>query len=290
MNGRTLYEALGFVDPEMVERACAPFTRHRRWRRWFLTAACVGLLLAGTAVAGEALLGVSIVDIFTGKTESRYHILAGAREFEASDFSSPALDEALQAAQQQYADFKPWDSRIPGWQETPLDTWEACEDFLGRDVFNPLEGAEGLTMLDSNACSLEAPSQGSTSHCEAQVYADEEGNLGYASLRTAYQSEACKVTLQVDFYLKDGAVGQTSGYIYDGEVEFSTQKKTLPSGQEALLVQGRWEASKYSAVEAYFVCDGAFYSLRVWQWAPEKPEEERLGAVEETMESLLALF
>lgn len=286
MNGLDLQTALGYVDLELAEAAAAPPQRkHRPWKRLAAIAACVCLLLAGTALAGEKLFGVSILNMITGRQESSYQVLADVKQFSPEEFSSPDLESALEEARQQYGTYQPWDSQLPGWSGAWLDTWEACEEFLGREIFNPLEGVEGLEPLSSSATPLSAHP-----HCEVRVNANESGRLNYAALDTCYETETCKISLTVHFFMEGGTVRPEMGVVYDGVAEFGTDQRTLSSGQEALLMRARQEDAKYSELDAYFVQDGALYDLRVWRWAPAEEEAERIRPVEETLDALLALF
>lgn len=286
MNGQDLQTALGYVDLELAEAAAArPQRKRRPWRRLAVIAACVCLLLAGTALAGEKLLGVSILNMITGRQESSYQVLADVELFSPEEFSSPALEAALEEARQQYGTYQLWDSRLPGWSRACLDTWEACGKFLGRDIVNPLEGAEGLEPLSSSATPLSA-----YPHCEARVNADESGRLNYAVLDTCYETETCKISLTVHFFMEEGTVRPEMSVSYDGTAEFETEQRTLPGGQEVLVVRARQEDAKYSELDTYFVRDGALYNLRVWRWAPAEEEAERIRPVEETVDTLLALF
>lgn len=286
MNGQDLQTALGYVEPELAEAAAAwPQRKRRPWKRLAAIAACVCLLLAGTALAGEKLFGVSILNMVTGRQESSYQVLADVKLFSPEEFSSPALEVALEEAQQQYGTYQPWDSQLPGWSKAWLDTWEECEEFFGRDIFNPLEDAEGLGPLSSSATPLSAHP-----HCEVQVNANEGGSLNYAALNTCYESETCKISLTVHFFMEEGTVRPEIGTVYDGAAEFDTQQHTISGGQEALVIRAQQEDAKYSELEAYFVRDGALYNLRVWRWAPAEEETERILPVEETLDSLLALF
>lgn len=286
MNGQNLQTALGYVEPELAEAAAAwPQRKRRPWKRLAVIAACVCLLLAGTALAGEKLFGVSVLNMITGRQESSYQVLADVKLFSPEEFSSPALEAALEEAQQQYGTYELWDSRLPGWSRAWLDTWEECGEFFGRDIVNPLEGAEGLEPLSSSATPLSAHP-----HCEVQVNANESGSLNYAAVDTCYESETCKISLTVHFFMEEGTVRPEMSVNYDGAAEFGTDQRTLSDGQEALVVRARQEDAKYSELDTYFVRDGALYNLRVWRWAPAEEEAERILPVEETLDALLALF
>ena len=62
MNGQDLYEGLRYVDPAMLEEAMEPVKRPKR-RRYLPLAACLCLLLAGTAVAVFSHVEIRLLDV-----------------------------------------------------------------------------------------------------------------------------------------------------------------------------------------------------------------------------------
>ena len=62
MNGQDLYEGLRYVDPAMLEEAMEPVERPKR-RRYLPLAACLCLLLAGTAVAVFGHVEIRLLDV-----------------------------------------------------------------------------------------------------------------------------------------------------------------------------------------------------------------------------------
>lgn len=284
MTGRELWTAMGRVDVGFVEDAAAAPARPRRpVRRIAGIAACLCLLLAGTAWAAGQLWGVEITDIFRGREESGFRVALEGETVSMGDFSSPELTEALEAIRQQYRDYEAWDSQAPGFYQAELDTWAACESFLGVTLENPLEGLEGLEFF-SNSGSEEAP------HCGISLYADAKGVLEWVNVDAVYQTEACKVSLNIDFAPEEGGMEAETRYIYDGEADFTTGTVQLSDGREAVVLTTWAEDAKYSVQEAFFAESGGIYNLRVWRWAPAEEETERLAAVEALLEELLALF
>ena len=68
MKGQDLYEALGRVDPAVLEAAAELPPRRRVWRRPAVIAACAALLLAGTAVAVFCGVEIRILDVVDPET------------------------------------------------------------------------------------------------------------------------------------------------------------------------------------------------------------------------------
>lgn len=281
MNGQDLLKGLSYVNDVFVEAAGAEKPRRKPWGKWLLTAACVCVLLVGSTLAAERLWGVSVVDMVTGKEESSYHLLTDLEPYPAGNFSSPQLTEALETIQQQYRDYRPWDSQIPSSYRTYLESWRDCEDFLGITVFNPLEDLDWLAPLSSSAL----PLTGDARHCELNLDADADGNLGYVTVQACYQAELCKISMTVDFAMEGGRFEPELWFIYDGEADFETDTFRLSDGQEAVLLTAQWSGARYSGVHAYFTRDGAIYT--VFAWLPGTGQET---VAMETLKTLLAYF
>ena len=284
MNGQDLYRAMSCVDPALAEEAAetAPERRARFWRRAAVTA-CVCAALAGTALAAEGIFGVRILDVFQGEAESSYRVLAEAEPVPADTFSSPALTEALEMIRRQYEAYQPWQSTLPGSYRAEWDTWADCEDFLGIELANPLEGRKGLSFLAPSGAEDEP-------HCDVSLYADEAGVPSWVTASALYQTEACKVQLSVEFVTEEGGRKPELHILYDGEADFRTETRPLGSGGQAQVMTAWPEGARYSQQEAYFARDGGIWTLRVWRYAPAEPEEERMAPVAETLEELLELF
>lgn len=62
MNGQDLYDSLRYVDPALLEEAMEPVKRSK-WRRYLPVAACVAILLAGTAVAVFHSVEIRMLDV-----------------------------------------------------------------------------------------------------------------------------------------------------------------------------------------------------------------------------------
>ena len=73
MKGQDLYEALSYVDPVMAEEAVRP-ARRSPWRRYLPVAACVALLLAGTAVAVFCGVEIRMLDVEDPETYAPYRV------------------------------------------------------------------------------------------------------------------------------------------------------------------------------------------------------------------------
>lgn len=280
MKGQDLYEALSHVDPVMAEEAVRPM-RRRAWRRYLLTAACVCLLLAGGALAAEAIFGVQITGIFYNERESGYRVLPELEPYPAENFSSPSLTQALEEVRQQYLEHQPEDSEFQGGYRFLGDTWGDCEEFLGISLPNPLESAEGLSPLSSDA----VPLSRYNAHCSIILTADASGNLGYVLVSTCYEMDAYKISLRVDFSVEGNGNDPELRVFYDGEADFDVDTYPLADGQKAALLTARKETMSYTKTTAYFVRADGIYTLSVWRSGTGHEE-----AVREKLCELLDLF
>lgn len=280
MNGQDLYEGLRYVDPALLEEAMEPVKRPK-WRRYLPVAACLCLLLAGTAVAAEVILGVQITDIFRTQQESGYRVLPELEPYPAENFSSPTLTEALEEIQQQYREYSPESDKIPGEYCYFGDTWADCEEFLGISLPNPLEGVGGLEPLSSTALPLSAED----SHCSVTLMADADGNLQYVIVGTCYEMGEYKASLDVDFSMEGNVNDPGLQAFYDGIADFKVDTYCLSDGQEAALLTASQENMRYTKTIAYFVRADGIYSLSVWRWGTGYEE-----GVREQLCRLLDLF
>lgn len=141
MNGQDLYEGLRFVDPALLEEAAEPVKRPKR-RRYLPLAACLCLLLAGTAVAVFGHVEIRPLDV---------EHLEDYRDADPTmrSVKNGSADQAYQAAAQ--VETTPLESlsqqvredAAAGRRSHEFDSWAAATAYLGID----LPGPEGPTDL-----------------------------------------------------------------------------------------------------------------------------------------------
>lgn len=130
MNGQDLYKALSYVDPAMVEQAVSP-SRRRHWRRGVLIAACLCLLLTGTALALLRGVEIHVLDPQGRETDAQ----APTHAYQAvSQVELTPLDSLSSQAREDGA---------AGRTSHAFDSWDHAMDYLGLD----LPGPEGATQL-----------------------------------------------------------------------------------------------------------------------------------------------
>lgn len=145
MKGQDLYEALGRVDPAVLEAAAEPPRQQRRvWRRPAVIAACAALLLAGTAVAVFCGVEIRMLDAADPETYvmSRGKMAAGAdavfqvagqvEDTPVEAFSDQLLEDA--AAGERYRSF---------------DTWEEAMAYAGVEASGPAGQTDVTVTLEN---------------------------------------------------------------------------------------------------------------------------------------------
>lgn len=149
MKGQDLYEALGRVDPAMLEAAAETPRQRRAWRRPAVIAACAALLLAGTALAVFRGVEIHMLDVEDPETytSSRGTVPSGAdavfqvagqvEDTPLEAFSDQLLEDAAAAAEDPYRRYR------------TFDTWEEAVDYVGVEVSGPAgETSVALTLED----------------------------------------------------------------------------------------------------------------------------------------------
>ncbi len=256
MNGKDLLEGLGYIDGEMIEAADRERRHPRRHISWILTAACVCSLLIGGAWAVDRLW-------------------------------SPQVDDALQQIQRQFQEYKPYDSRYPGSWEKDLETWAACEEFLGVSLYNPLEEAEWLEKGGQSGKKLDPESQFAMnrSHCGIDLTGDTDGTLQQVSVRAGYFIGNISVTMNMQLF------PENSYYEYplteDGEDSGDQAEQweyQLSDGQRVCVASKVSQSGTNEMSYTWLRWNGAGYYIHL-----VGPLEEK-DAVLDTMKSVLDCF
>lgn len=276
------YEAAMENLEEKVRQGTLGRTRRPQGKRVLVLAAVVTVLLAATAVSAD-FWHVRLGEVSVGQEESRYDVEADLPGVHMEAFSQQ-VDDALEEIQQAFQEYQPWDSRYPGGWSRELDTWEACESFLGFSVVNPLEGQDELMPKTLNAHGEPFKPY------EVSLHGNAEGTLEQLSVTAIYEFEEDGVSLQVIFLPEGRDSSQlTTGSVWKGEVSFETAETRTGSGAEVYLVTPQVEESDYyhafSKVESCFILNGGLYLLDV---SIDAAGEE--AAAQALLDELLALF
>lgn len=299
MNGQNLLEALCYVEQSLVEEAEYARPHHRRLRPWTL-AACVCLLLVGTACAVGALWGVQIGAMSTGEEESSYSVYGTVRMVRDAEFSQ----ELHQILEENWADW--WakselermiSSTLPGVPYQKYETWAEATEFLGIDLFNPLEDVDWMEQATTYGMPLDGDHgrEIGAEHCKVSFRGNEKGQVMTAQLTSGYRSGDIRIMLEASMQTEyagetagNGSQDIETGAVWPEAVNMASNSFAMPDGQAAALVisQPRREDS-YVSIDAYFIQDGLLYTLKV---VGPDGGDEAVAAVRETLEKALAYF
>lgn len=288
MNKEKILDAMNYLDPALVEAAdrSAPETRRVRWHRPAVIAACLCLVLAGTAVAAE-LSGLRVVEFFQKELRSinpgweeevysGYTVAGEARYFPISELSEEVAEIDREITQPTCRSFS---------------SWAQMEEFLGIKLMeNPLledapsggrfdlgiPGGKGKYVLNFGGwyenCVIGVHAYGSfllhgtkfRDHWEGGVQVSVEASLltehaaeieGYdLSQDSHYYPE--KVELTQSEYVTPGGLAVT---IFRADFPYEETIQTdLKTGETEPYTQQPW--TRY---DARFVLNGIMYSVEV---------------------------
>ncbi|MCI6054289.1 hypothetical protein [Dysosmobacter sp.] len=143
MRGQDLYEALGRVDPAMLDAAAETPRQRRIWRRPAVIAACAALLLAGTAVAVFCGVEIRMLDAadpetyassgkLTAEADAVFQVAGQVEDTPVEAFSDQLLEDA--AAGERYRSF---------------DTWEEAMAYAGVEASGPAGQTDVTVTLEN---------------------------------------------------------------------------------------------------------------------------------------------
>ena len=143
MNGQDLYEALSHVDPTMAEEAVRP-ARRSLWRRYLPVAACVALLLAGTAVAVFCGVEIRMLDVEDPETYAPYRVKLPTEADAAFQVEGQVETTPAEAFSDQLLE-----DAAAGERYHTFDTWEEAMAYAGVEASGP-EGQTDVTVTLEN--------------------------------------------------------------------------------------------------------------------------------------------
>lgn len=241
MNKERIMEAMDYIDPALIEAADRTISTAKRSRRELsriaVIAACLCLVLAGTAVAAE-LSGVRVTEFYPGPASDNegyeaaekagYMMEGGVAYFQLDSFSEEIKSLALEYPHGQVA--------------KSFASWDDAEAFIGMNLQdNPLLDAAdpGIPMAVGNL-----PILGARTNILLQATCDE--TLSAIYLRGNYDLDGVEVQLVVEIYTEqemqyfsEGCTPQTGRFYPEGTAVAQSVTYTAPSGLEAsaLLVE-----------------------------------------------------
>lgn len=240
MKGQDLYEALGRVDPAMLDAAAEPPRQQRRiWRRPAVIAACAALLLAGTAVAVFCGVEIRMLDAadpetyassgkLTAEADAVFQVAGQVEDTPVEAFSDQLLEDA--AAGERYRSF---------------DTWEEAMAYAGVEVSGPAGQTDVTLTLENGRLAEVSLSAGGRS----AGFDVEEGLT--VSYQASLYTEHCTEDRGDRYFFRDLA---------GGELKYAAV--SLNSGETAQTVCHEWEG--YGGMVCGFLARGqALYSVNV---------------------------
>lgn len=234
MNGQDLYDSLRYVDPALLEEAMEPVKRPK-WRRYLPVAACVALLLAGTALAVLHSVDIRILDVDR---------LEDYRDADPTmrSVKNGSADQAYQAAAE--VEITPLESLsqqarddvAAGRKSHEFDSWDEATAYLGID----LPGPEGPTSL---------------------YFRLEEGQISEVRLSAHYTHREWNAGISVTAYLYTEYYSGEPGefVLFHGDFEdVQSEEISLSNGNTVQMVPV-FGSNGFGAVMAFMAREQGFY-------------------------------
>lgn len=246
MRGQDLYEALGRVDPAMLDAAAeTPRQQRRVWRRPAVIAACAALLLAGTAVAVFCGVEIRMLDAADPETYvmSRGKMAAGADA--VFQVAGQVEDTPVEAFSDQLLEDTAAVAKDPYRRYHTFDSWEEAVDYVGVEVSGPAGQTDVTLTLENGRLAEVSLSAGGRS----AGFDVEEGLT--VSYQASLYTEHCTEDRGDRYFFRDLA---------GGELKYAAV--SLNSGETAQTVCHEWEG--YGGMVCGFLARGqALYSVNV---------------------------
>ncbi len=184
MDKKVIIEAMGYIDPKLIQEAAAPKKNHRsKIRSSLLIAACISLLLLTTVFAASVFF--EIPDIHIDKSGRLIGVVptfdkqTGGARVSVDQFSDAFMDEI--------ADYS-WDKSYYYY----FDSWDELEEYIG---FNLLDNTS-LNQAKRNVMYFGADAIESHGSLHAQ---ENDGKLASLQIVASYQiAPAFEPTMEVD--------------------------------------------------------------------------------------------
>lgn len=255
-------------------------------KRLVLVIAAAVVLSVSAVAAGVWQVRLSEMNSTDGL--SYYSIAAEVPRIPREDFSD-AVYAAMEEVRQAFLEYSPEDSWYPGDWQAALDSWTACENFLGISLVNPLEesaleqGTYDGIPFDSG---LLYGNEEET-HCLVRLHGNAEGVLQCANIQTGYVFGLNHLTLNISLWPEESEWSMERGMAWGEQyVTFETDETATGSGRAVFLVMPSTSFGGYVSADAYFVMDNGLYQLGIS--APAGPGQQ--AEVRKLMEEVLALF
>lgn len=305
MDKDKIMDAMGHIDPALIEEAgreASPAKRGRRGWRWAaVIAACLCAVLAGTAVASEISV-VRIVDVWSdqmrtsgpdGPVEevSGVTISRGIRYFSIGEFSREIIRLNRDVTE-------PTAMTFPSWEE--------MEDFVGiRVMENPvldevhsgstidvgLPGGEGRFVADFRVTPMDGIVRISLYGCYSLLSGSPElrpwdGINITVSAELAIDTEDRSLD-DMRSYHKDDTTVTHETYVTPNGLNVLISKAEIPQREGDIGIMSSPAVDWYTA---YFTLDGIFFSVTAVDYKDFNGGNIPAGLVEETLKEVLDGF
>lgn len=319
MNKDKILSAMDHIDPALVEEAdrAAPARRRIGWSRPGLIAACLCLVLAGTAVAAAGISKVRVAKWFDNvkyfdfigddRLYSGFRIVGGVAYIPAGSLSREVNRLAEEHPRESFSQ--------------AFDDWEEIEEFIGRNLAdNPvLESAQkGAAGLMQSGRSVPVSSSGT--HCWLEVAGGDklntvEAEAGYylhvepeESDGTYVRKNRVEIVLNTKLFTdnyRDTKQGQDEddinrrGELYPAGTEITQEDYVTPTGLETAIFHitpqertaYRWVVMKgYDFVPVEPTTYSAYFSLNGVRFNLTAAHDTDAALALETLKEVLDAF
>ena len=287
MNRERILEAMEYIDPALIEAADRPAQEARRvrWRRPAVFAACLCLVLAGTAVAAE-LSGLRVVEFFQRELRSinpgweeevysGYTVAGDVRYFPISELSEEVAEIDREISQPTCRSFSSW-ADMEAFLGIKLMENPLLEDAPSGGPFDlGIPGGRGKYVLNLGGwfenCVLGIDAYGSFLLYGKKVWNHWEGGVGVsvkASLLTEHAAETGYDLSQDSTYYSEEVELSQSEYVTPGGLAVTIFQADYPYKETISTNLETGETEPYTQLpwtryDARFALNGIMYSVRV---------------------------
>lgn len=214
MKGQDLYEALGRVDPALLE-AAAEMPRQQRaaWRRYLPAAACAALLLAGTALAVFRGVEIRMLNVEDPETYMPYRVKLPTEADAAFQVEGQVETTPTEAFSAQLLE-----DAAAGERYHAFDTWEEAMAYAGVEASGPAGQTDVTVTLENGKVS------------QVSLRAD-DSSAGFDDQNTPAVS-----TYTASFYTENCTEDRGNRYFFYNLEVIEQETITVASGETAQLI------------------------------------------------------
>lgn len=257
MNAKKFSDAMSELDNKYIDEAVSYSCKIRQTPRFnrrltaALIAAMITLFLMGCAAVVAGVFGTWVTDFFTSQIEpgtdyeqSGYNLDVVIEKIPMSDFSEE-IQQVGAVIQQQFKDYKAYDSWYPGlWQADFSSREKACE-YIGLDRLKQID----LTLEEQETT--------------LNVSGNEEGQILSLLLETDYSADDITVQFFSQIYTENYKEEITIGTRTTESVEFEESFYITDSNQQCHIIDSTALESGYRCLDGYIVDNGVLYNLHI---------------------------